>query len=43
MTELLVKQLKPCKGNMQEFSNSLKIPKLTIMAIKEGEVQEKGI
>jgi hypothetical protein len=41
--ELLVKQLKTCDSNMQEFSNSIKWPNLRIMAIEEGqEVQAKG-
>jgi hypothetical protein len=42
--ELLVKQLKTCKRNMQELTNSIKRPKLRIMVIEEGEeVQAKGI
>jgi phosphatidate phosphatase PAH1 len=42
--ELLVKQLKTCKRNMQEFTNSIKRPNLRIMGIEEGEeVQAKGI
>jgi hypothetical protein len=42
--ELLVKQLKTCERNMQEFKNSIKRPNLRIMGIEEGEeVQTKGI
>jgi chromosome segregation ATPase len=42
--ELLVKQLKNCKRNMQELSDSIKTPNLRIMGIEEGEeVQTKGI
>jgi phosphatidate phosphatase PAH1 len=42
--ELLVKQLKTCKRNMQELANSIKSPNLRIMGIEEGEeVQAKGI
>jgi chromosome segregation ATPase len=42
--ELLVKQLKTCKRNMQELTDSIKRPNLTIMGIEEGEeVQAKGI
>jgi chromosome segregation ATPase len=42
--ELLVKQLKNCEGNMQEFTNSIKRPNLRIMGIEEGkQVQAKGI
>jgi hypothetical protein len=42
--ELLVKQLKSCKRNMQELTDSIKIPNLRIMGIEEGkEVQAKGI
>jgi phosphatidate phosphatase PAH1 len=41
--ELLVKQLKSCKRNMQELTNSIKRPNLRIMGIEEGEeVQAKG-
>jgi chromosome segregation ATPase len=42
--ELLVKQLKSCKRNMQELSDSIKRPNLRIMGIEEGEeVQAKEI
>jgi hypothetical protein len=41
--ELLVKQLKSCERNMQEFSNSIKTPNLRIMGIKEEDVQVKGM
>jgi phosphatidate phosphatase PAH1 len=42
--ERLVKQLKTCKRNMQEITNSIKRPNLRIMGIKEGEeMQAKGI
>jgi hypothetical protein len=42
--ELLVKQLKICERNMQELTDSIKRPNLTIMGIKEGEkVKAKGI
>jgi chromosome segregation ATPase len=42
--ELLVKQLKVCKSNMQELTDSIKRPNLRIMGIEEGEeVQAKGI
>jgi chromosome segregation ATPase len=42
--ELLVRQLKICKRNMQEFTNSIKRPNLRIMDIEEGEeVQAKGM
>jgi hypothetical protein len=41
---LLVKQLKTCKRNMQELTNSIKRLNLRIMGIEEGkEVQTKGI
>jgi hypothetical protein len=35
--ELLVKQLKTCERNMQEFTDSIKRPNLRIMGIEEGE------
>jgi phosphatidate phosphatase PAH1 len=35
--ELLLKQLKTCKRNMQELTNSIKRPNLRIMSIEEGE------
>jgi septal ring factor EnvC (AmiA/AmiB activator) len=35
--QLLVKQLKTCKRNMKELTNSIKRPNLRIMAIEEGE------
>jgi hypothetical protein len=35
--KLLVKWLKTCERNMQELTNSIKIPKLRIMGIEEGE------
>jgi esterase/lipase len=42
--ELLVKQLKTCKRNMQELTDSIKSPNLRIMGIEEEEeVQAKGI
>jgi phosphatidate phosphatase PAH1 len=41
--ELLLKQLKTCKRNMQELTNSIKKPNLRFMGIEEGEVQAKGI
>jgi septation ring formation regulator EzrA len=42
--ELLVKQLKTCKRNIQELTNSIKRPKLSIMGIDKGEeLQAKGI
>jgi hypothetical protein len=42
--ELLVRQLKTSERNMQELTDSIKRPNLTIMGIKEGEeVQAKGI
>jgi chromosome segregation ATPase len=40
--ELLVKQLKTCKRNIQELTDSIKRPNLRIMGIEEGdEVQAK--
>jgi phosphatidate phosphatase PAH1 len=42
--ELLIKQLKSCKRNMQEFTDSIKRPNLRIMGLEEGEeLQAKGI
>jgi chromosome segregation ATPase len=42
--EVLVRQHKSCKRNMQELSNSIKRPNLRIMGIEEGEeVKTKGI
>jgi chromosome segregation ATPase len=42
--ELLVRQLKNCERNMQEFTDSIKTPKLRIMGLEEGEeVQAKEI
>jgi hypothetical protein len=42
--ELLVRQLKTCKRNMQELTNTIKRPNVRIMGIEEGEeVQAKGI
>jgi hypothetical protein len=42
--ELLVKQHKTCKRNMQQLTNSIKRPNLRIMGIEEGEeVQAKWI
>jgi hypothetical protein len=35
--ELLVRQLKTCERNMQEFTNAIKRPILIIMDIAEGE------
>jgi hypothetical protein len=44
MEELLVKQHKTCKKKMQELTDSMKRPNLTIMGIEEGEeVQAKGM
>jgi hypothetical protein len=41
--ELLVRQLKTCERNMQEFNDCIKRPNLRIMGIEEGEeVQTKG-
>jgi ribosomal protein L39E len=41
--KLLVRQLKTCEMNMQEFTDSFKRPNLRIMGIEEGEeVQAKG-
>jgi hypothetical protein len=34
---LLVKQLKTCEKKMQELTDSIKRPNLTIMGIEEGE------
>jgi chromosome segregation ATPase len=40
--EILVRQLKTCERNMQEFTDSIKRPNLRIMSIEEGEeVQAK--
>jgi chromosome segregation ATPase len=41
--ELLVRKLKTCEKNMQEFNDSIKRPNLRIMGIEEEEVQTKGI
>jgi hypothetical protein len=42
--ELLVRQLKTCERNMQEFNDSIKRPNLRIMGIEEGEeVKTKGM
>jgi hypothetical protein len=42
--ELLVRQLKICERNMQELTDSIRIPNLRIMGTEEGEeVQAKGI
>jgi chromosome segregation ATPase len=42
--EILVRQLKTCERNMQEFNDSIKRSNLRIMGIEEGEeVQTKGI
>jgi heat shock protein HslJ len=42
--ELLLEQLNTCEGNMQELTDSIKIPNLTTMGIKGGEqVQAKGM
>jgi hypothetical protein len=42
--ELLVRQLKNCERNMQELTNSIKRPNLTIMGIDKGEeVQGKEL
>jgi esterase/lipase len=40
--ELLVKQLKTCKKNIQELTDSIKRPNLRIMGIEEEEVQAKA-
>jgi chromosome segregation ATPase len=41
--ELLVRQLKTCERNMQEFNNSIKRPNLRIMGIeKEKRCKQKG-
>jgi chromosome segregation ATPase len=42
--ELLVKQLKTCERNMQEYTDSIKRPYLSIMGIEEEEEEQaKGI
>jgi Mg2+ and Co2+ transporter CorA len=42
--ELLVKQLKTCKRNMQKLTDSIKRSNLRIMGIEQGEaMQAKGI
>jgi chromosome segregation ATPase len=42
--ELLIKQLKTCRRNIQELTGSIKRPNLRIMEIEEGEeVQAKAI
>jgi hypothetical protein len=42
--ELLVKQLKTCERNMQEFTDSIKRPNRIVLGIEEGEeVQANGI
>jgi chromosome segregation ATPase len=41
--ELLLKQLKTCERNTQEFADSIKRPNLRIMGIEEEEVQAKGM
>jgi chromosome segregation ATPase len=42
--EILVRQLKTCKRNKQEFNDSIKRTNMRIMSIEEGEeVQTKGI
>jgi hypothetical protein len=41
--ELLVKQLKTCERNMQEFTDSIKRPNLKIMGVEGEEVQAKGV
>jgi hypothetical protein len=44
MEELLVKQSKTCKRNIQELTDSIKRPSLRIMGIEKGEeVQTKGM
>jgi hypothetical protein len=35
--EIIVKQLKICERNMQEFSDSIKRPNLRLMGTEEGE------
>jgi septal ring factor EnvC (AmiA/AmiB activator) len=41
--ELILKQLKTCERNMQEFTNSVRRPNLRITGIEEGEeLQAKG-
>jgi hypothetical protein len=39
--ELLVKQLKTCENKMQELTDSLKRPNMSIMGIEEGEGASK--
>jgi hypothetical protein len=39
---MLVKQLKTCERNMQEFTQSIKTLNLRIMGTEEEEVQTKG-
>jgi chromosome segregation ATPase len=42
--DLLVKQLKTCERNMQEFTDSIKRPNQIVLGIEEGEeVQANGI
>jgi hypothetical protein len=42
--ELLVRQLKACERNIEEFNDSIKRPNLRIMGIEEGEEgKTKGI
>jgi chromosome segregation ATPase len=41
--KILVKQLRSCERNVQEVSNSIKRPNLSIMGIEEEEVQTKGL
>jgi chromosome segregation ATPase len=41
--ELLVRQLRTCEKNMQEFTNSIKRPNLRVMGIEEEEVKANGI
>jgi hypothetical protein len=40
--ELLVKQLKTCKRNIQELTNSIKRLNLRIMGIEEEKIQKRG-
>jgi hypothetical protein len=39
--ELLVRQLKTCERNMQEFKDSIKRPNLRIMGIKKKRCKQK--
>jgi hypothetical protein len=41
--ELLVRQLKTCENNMQEFIYSIKGPNLRIMDIEKGEQEQAKV